>query len=171
MKVGIVYSTQNGNTEACAEYISSASGADAADVDSWSDEDLAQLSGIIVGAPTWNTGADDYRSGTGIDDFLYDRLPKLDMSGKSVAVFGLGDQESYGDYYCDAMEEVWTCLKGKGAKMLGAWSTDGYEFSESKSVKDGKFVGLALDEDNQSDLSEGRCKKWVEQLKSEGMPF
>ena len=31
----------------------------------------------------------------------------LDLNGKPVAVFGLGDSVSYGEYFCDAMEEVY----------------------------------------------------------------
>ena len=34
----------------------------------------------------------------------------LDLSGKPVAVFGLGDSVSYGEYFCDAMEEVYRCV-------------------------------------------------------------
>ena len=58
-------------------------------------------------------------------------------------------------------------FSANGAKIVGAVSTDGYEFDESIAVKDGKFVGLALDADNQSDLTESRIKAWVEQIKPE----
>lgn len=44
---------------------------------------------------------------------------------------------------------------------------DGYDFNESKAVVDGKFLGLAIDEDNQSDMTELRVKSWVSQLKKE----
>ena len=54
-----------------------------------------------------------------------------------------------------------------GGETVGYWSTDGYEFTESKAIRDGKLVGLALDEDNQSDLTEERIKTWVAQLKQE----
>ena len=52
---------------------------------------------IIVGAPTWNTDEEEERSGTEWDTWLYSSLPKLDLSGKKVAVFGVGDQQSYTD--------------------------------------------------------------------------
>jgi flavodoxin I len=58
-------------------------------------------------------------------------------------------------------------ISEQGGTTVGYWSTEGYEFSESKAVRDGKFVGLALDEDNQSDLTEKRIKIWVTQLKTE----
>lgn len=55
----------------------------------------------------------------------------------------------------------------RGGTTVGYWSTDGYEFSDSKALRDGKFVGLAIDEDNQSDLTDKRIKAWVAQLKKE----
>lgn len=54
-----------------------------------------------------------------------------------------------------------------GGTTVGYWSTDGYEFTDSKALRDGKFVGLALDEANQSDLTQERIKAWVAQLKQE----
>ena len=50
-------------------------------------------------------------------------------------------------------------------------SVDGYDHTESKSIRDGKFVGMPFDEDNQYDLSEGRAKAWCAQLESEGMSW
>ena len=100
---------------------------------------------------------------------LYKVLPNLNVEGKKVAVFGLGDQQSYGDYFCDAAGELYDLFKAKGCHMHGLWSTEGYEHIASKAeVGDGKFCGLMCDEDNQYDLSEERAKQWVAQLKAEG---
>ena len=85
-----------------------------------------------------------------------------------MAIFGCGDQESYSDYYCDAAGELFDCFTKAGAKVFGMTSTDGYLHQASKAEKDGKFVGLMFDEDNQYDLSEDRAQKWVAQLKDEG---
>jgi flavodoxin I len=52
--------------------------------------------------------------------------------------------------------------------MYGFTSTDGYNHSDSKALRDGKFCGLMCDEDNQYDLSEDRAKDWIDQLKKEG---
>ena len=73
--------------------------------------------------------------------FIYGDLAGLDLKGKKVAVFGLGDQGGYGDNFCDAMDELVTCFKGSGADIVGSWSTDGYDHMESKSVDGAKFVG------------------------------
>merc|ERR1712154_68248 len=166
---GVYYSTSTGNTETVAGYIAEAAGSSGPeDIADAKDSEILGHDSLIVGAPTWHTGADEQRSGTSWDDWLYDTLPNLDLAGKKVAVFGVGDQESYNENFCDAAGELYDLFSAKGAKMYGLTPTDGYEHSESKAEKDGKFCGLVCDEDNQYDLSEERAKAWVEQLKGEG---
>ena len=164
----IYYSTSTGNTETIAGYIAEATGMDYNDIGDATDDEIKGADTLIVGAPTWHTGSDEQRSGTSWDDWLYDTLPNLDLEGKKVAVFGCGDQESYNDYYCDAAGELYDKFVEKGCKVYGFTSTDGYNHEESKAVRDGKFIGLMCDEDNQYDLSEDRSKAWVAQLKEEG---
>merc|ERR1711992_201512 len=150
-------------------YIAEAAGGlEVVDIGDASDEDITGADALIVGAPTWHTGADDQRSGTSWDDWLYDTLPNLDLDGKKIAIFGVGDQQSYGDNYCDAAGELYDLFTAKGCKVFGLTSQDGYDHVESKAIRDGKFCGLMCDEDNQYDMSEDRAKAWVEQLKSEG---
>lgn len=67
----------------------------------------------------------------------------------------------------DALGILEEKISEQGGTTVGYWSKDGYDFNESKALRDGKFVGLALDEDNQSDLTEERIKAWVTQLKKE----
>mmetsp|Transcript_15077 Transcript_15077/g.18341 ORF Transcript_15077/g.18341 Transcript_15077/m.18341 type:complete len:204 (+) Transcript_15077:153-764(+) len=165
----VYYSTSTGNTETVAGYIVEASGGDEAeDIGDVDDDTIAGLDSMIIGAPTWHTGAEEERSGTSWDEWLYSNLENMDLSGKKVAIFGVGDQASYADNFCDAAGELYDCFTAKGAKVYGMTSTDGYDHSESKAIVDGKFVGLMCDEDNQYDDSEPRAKAWVEQLKEEG---
>mmetsp|Transcript_26994 Transcript_26994/g.39770 ORF Transcript_26994/g.39770 Transcript_26994/m.39770 type:complete len:203 (-) Transcript_26994:95-703(-) len=164
----IWYSTSTGNTETIAGYVAEAAGLSANDIGDATADEITGADALIVGAPTWHTGADEQRSGTSWDDWLYDTLPNLDLDGKKVAVFGCGDQESYSDYYCDAAGELYDQFVAKGCKVYGFTSTDGYNHADSKAVRDGKFIGLMCDEDNQYDMSEDRAKAWVDQLKSEG---
>merc|ERR1719331_1751722 len=91
MGVGLLYSTTTGNTETVAGYITEATGIEAVDIADVSGDDVAAFDGIIVGAPTWHTGADTERSGTAWDEFISGDLTSLDLKGKKVAVFGLGD--------------------------------------------------------------------------------
>ena len=99
-------------------------------------ETIKECDSLIIGAPTWHTGADSERSGTAWDEFLYGDLTALDLSGKKVAVFGMGDQAGYADNFCDAMDELASCFEKQGATIVGAWPTSGYEHEESKSVRE-----------------------------------
>mmetsp|Transcript_36141 Transcript_36141/g.78848 ORF Transcript_36141/g.78848 Transcript_36141/m.78848 type:complete len:251 (-) Transcript_36141:132-884(-) len=168
--VGLFFSTQTGNTESAAGAIAEATGIEAADIGDIGAEDLSGYDGLIVGCPTWNTGADEYRSGTSWDDVI-DEIKELDLGGKPVAVFGCGDSQGYGDNFCDGIEELHETFNAAGAKMMGYVDASGYQHSESKSVRDGKFLGLPLDQDNEDDQTDGRVSEWVGQLKSEGMPL
>lgn len=169
-QLGIFYSTTSGKTQEAAELLKEALGdlaAEPQDIGDVTVPDLLKYDGIFVGAPTWNTGATEQRSGTAWDEVL-DDIRGTDMSKSKVAVFGLGDSVSYGDYYCDAMEELYSAFKTAGATMHGMWPTEGYLHSESEAeIEPGKFCGLALDEDNQDDLTQPRIKQWSAQVLAE----
>jgi flavodoxin I len=175
--VGIFFGTSTGSTQEAADFIYEALGSDIAaepeDIETLEDVAAAFSAhdALIVGTPTWNTGADVERSGTGWDELYYDKIPTMKeaLKDKKVAVFGLGDQESYAENFADATGELFDVFEGLGCKMLGAWSMEGYEHEDSKSIRGDKFCGLLLDVVNQEELTEGRAKKWVEQLKSEGI--
>merc|ERR1719401_2571714 len=168
--VGLLYATQTGNTETVAGYIAEAAGIEAEDVGDYGADDLTEFDGPIVGTPTCNTGAEEYRSGCAWDD-LIDDIKGVDLKGKKVAVFGCGDSEGYGDNFCDGIEELHSTFKAAGAELIGFVDAGSYNHAESKSDQGGKFLGCPFDEDNQSDLSQERAEKWVAQLKSEGMPL
>jgi flavodoxin I len=175
--VGIFFGTSTGSTQEAADFIYEALGSDVAaepeDIETLEDVAAAFSAhdALIVGTPTWNTGADVERSGTGWDELYYDKIPTMKeaLKDKKVAVFGLGDQESYAENFADATGELFDVFEGLGCKMLGAWSMEGYEHEDSKSIRGDKFCGLLLDVVNQEELTEGRAKKWVEQLKAEGI--
>jgi flavodoxin I len=164
-KIGLFFGTQTGNTEAAAEMIQSALGGDSVvtlhDVAEADLDELGEYDCLIIGCPTWNIGElqSDWEG-------LYDELDALDFSGKKVAYFGVGDQIGYADNFQDAMGMLEEKISQLGGATVGYWPTDGYEFEESKAVRDGKFVGLALDEDNQPEMTEERVQAWTSQLKS-----
>jgi flavodoxin I len=165
--IGLFYGTQTGNTQTIAEAIQKQFGGDSVvelfDICQASADDFEPFNFVIVGCPTWNVGEmqSDWAG------FYDDDLDSVDFSGKKVAYFGAGDQIGYADNFQDAMGILEEKISELGGTTVGYWSTEGYEHSDSKAVKDGKFVGLALDEDNQSDLTDERVKTWVAQLKSE----
>jgi flavodoxin I len=166
-KVGLFYGTQTSNTQTAAEMIQKAFGGsdvlELHDISKTEASDFAGYNYIVIGCPTWNVGQiqDDWET------FYDNELDSIDFSGKKVAYFGEGDQDGYADSFQDAMGMLEEKITELGGETAGYWSTDGYTFSESKAVRDGKFVGLALDEDNQSELTEERIKQWVAQLKQE----
>jgi len=165
--IGLFYGTQTGYTQTAAEMIQKELGGDSVvelyDISRVEPNDFEQYDKIIIGCPTWNVGQlqGDW------DSFYEDELDTIDFSGKKVAYFGEGDQVGYADSFQDAMGILEEKISELGGETVGYWSIDGYEFTESKAVRDGKFVGLALDEDNQSELTEERIKTWSTQLKQE----
>ena len=82
------------------------------------------------------------------------------LTPKKIPDCGIGNSLGYTDNFMDAL----SILEEKISEV-GYWSTNGYDFNESKAVRDDKFVGLAIDENNQSELTEKRVKDWVFQLK------
>lgn len=165
-KIGLFYGTQTGNTQTAAEMIQQLLGGDDVvellDIADASADDFANYSYIIIGCPTWNIGElqSDWEG-------FYDELDSIDFNGKKVAYFGAGDQIGYADNFQDAMGILEEKITTLGGTTVGYWPTEGYDFNDSKAVRDGKFVGLAIDEDNQSDLTESRLQTWVTQLKTE----
>ncbi|MEO1430773.1 MAG: flavodoxin FldA [Cyanobacteria bacterium J06633_8] len=161
-KIGLFFGTTTGKTESAAEIIEKAFGDSVAkhDIAEGEPSDLADYECLIIGCPTWNIGElqSDWEG-------WFDELDDVDFSGKTVAYFGTGDQVGYGDNFQDAMGILEEKISSLGGKTVGYTSTDGYDFSESKAMRDGKFCGLALDEDNQSELSDERINAWVAQLK------
>lgn len=116
---------------------------------------------LILGTSTWGDGElqDDWYDGIKV-------LKSADLSFKSIALFGCGDSESYCDTFCDGMGILYEDLKDSGCSFIGnKVGTDGYSFSSSIAVVNGTFVGLALDEVNESDKTAERIDNWTAELK------
>lgn len=166
-EIGLFFGTQTRNTEMIAETIQKEFGGSSIvelhDISGSDAGDFADYDCVIIGCPTWDVG----ELQADWEGFYDDELDNIDFSGKKVAYFAPGDQVGYSDNFQDAIGILEEKISERGGTTVGYWSTEGYDFNESKAVKNGKFVGLALDEDNQSELTESRIKTWVAQLKSE----
>ena len=92
-------------------------------------------------------------------------LVSKNLSGKKVGFIGVGDQASFGDTFVDGIGIIYNEIKDKGITLVGKTSVDGYSFSDSKAVEDGEFIGLVIDENNQSELTDERIKLWVEKVR------
>lgn len=160
-ETAIFYGSTSGNCEGIANKIADALGVDK--VFSASELDAAKIAAydnLLFGSSTWGSGD--------LQDEWYDGVEVIkssDLTGKTVAVFGCGDSCGFSDTFCNAMAALYDAARTAGANLIGAVATDGYTFDESESVVDGKFVGLALDEDNESDKTDGRIAAWVEEIK------
>lgn len=165
-KIALFFGTQTGNTETIAEAIQAQMGGDSVvtiyDIASADPSDFDAYDCLIIGCPTWNIGElqSDWEG-------FYDELDAIDFSGKKVAYFGVGDQVGYADNFQDAMGILEEKIASLGGETVGYWPADGYDFNDSKALRNGKFVGLAIDEDNQSDLTDSRIEAWVKQIKVE----
>ncbi|ASQ48179.1 MAG: flavodoxin [Leptotrichia sp.] len=161
-KVGIFYGSTTGVTEDIANRIAEKiDGAEVFNIDGNVDE-LENYDVLLLGTSTWGFGdlQDDWQA-------VLDDLANLNLAGKKVAYFGSGDQGTFSDTFMDGMAIINEEISKTGATVIGNTSTEGYEFNESRAVEGDKFLGLALDEVNQSDLTDERIDAWVEQIKKE----
>lgn len=165
--IGLFFGSDDGNTESVAYRIQQRLGEDVVDVKDIAEAtqlDFADYDKLILGIPTWDFG----QIQSDWEEFWND-VSAVDFSGKTVALYGLGDQFGYGDYFLDAMGMLHDVLVQRGAAIIGHWSTEGYEFEASKALVPGQdlFVGLALDQDQQEELSAERLNRWCEQIHAE----
>jgi flavodoxin I len=165
VKVGLFYGSTTGKTEYVAELIQTefkGSNVVLNDISQASGSDFSEYSHLIIGSPTWNIG--DLQSDW---EGFFPEMDDIDFTGKKVAYFGTGDQVGYADNFMDAIGILAKKIEELGGITVGYWSADGYDFSESLALRNGKFIGLAIDEDNQAELTQQRVKTWVAQIKSE----
>lgn len=161
-KTLVVYGSTGGTCEGIANTIAEKLGAEVVNIAELSQEQAEEADNLLLGTSTWGAGD--------MQDDWYDGLEVLkgsNLEGKKIALFGCGDCESYSDTFCGGMNEIYEGLQDKGATFIGQVSTEGYNFEDSPAVIDGQFEGLALDEDNESDLTEGRIDAWIAAIQPE----
>jgi len=163
-EIGIFYGSSTGQTEFVAEKLQRILGEDLCElinVDHASKEDLEHFKFLIFGTSTWGFGdmQDDW------EDFM-DVVEKADLKGKKIALFGLGDQDTYPESFADGVGVLYNRVKEK-TTVVGQWPTEGYEFYESDAVKGKNFVGLILDQENQASKTDSRLEEWVAILRKE----
>ena len=163
-KIAILYGSSGGNTESIAGRIQQMfdGEADIFNVEDVSIDSVQPYQYLILGSSTTGMGdlQDDWES------FLPTFSSRMDFTDKTVAIFGLGDSASFSSSYAEAIYVLHDELKDK-VKIVGEIADEGYTYDDSSAVVDGKWMGLALDEDNEYDETEERITKWVEQLKKE----
>lgn len=158
--IGIFFGSTTGNTKDVSVKLQNALGGDLLDITQIETDDIAKYSNLVFAASTWGAGdlQDDW------EDF-FPNLDAIDFTGKKVGIMGLGDQVNYGDTFVDGMAVLAEKIVELGGAIVGATSSEGYEFDNSEAERDGKFLGLVIDEDNQSDKTDERIKRWAADLK------
>lgn len=159
MSITVIYGSDAGATKSVATRIAKKVNGTALNITEASTADFESADLLILGAPTYGTG--DLQSDW---DANIDTLLGADLTGKKVALFGTGDQVNYPDSFVDAMGILYDHVVERGAKVVGFTDTTGYDYSGSLAERDGKFVGLALDQDNESGKTNSRISAWVGQL-------
>lgn len=167
IKIGLFYGSDEGATRYVAGLIKEqfpAGQVDMHDIANAPEAEFNDYEFMLLGIPTWDFG--ELQSDW--EDF-WDKLQNIDFTGKICALFGLGDQRGYGDYYLDAMGMLHDVIVANGAIVVGHWPIEGYDFESSKALMaDGAhFVGLGIDEDQQEELTQGRVEAWCAQIKTE----
>jgi len=168
-KIAILYGPQGGNTEKVAKMLAQAFGEAAVllPVKNAQEDDLKPYSNIIFGGPTVGTHTWSDSNPKNDWDLFLTKLYKMDLTGKTCAVFGLGDQVSYSYKFVDDIGVIAEHLVKAGAKLVGMVDPEGYNFDDSQAFKNKKFLGLPVDEDNEPEKTPERIANWVALLKTE----
>ena len=165
MRLKLIYGSDTGNTELVTEDLVKLLG----DVEVTTVADLTpedwDYDRFILGIPTWYDGElqsdwEDY----------FEEFKTIDFTGKTVAIFGLGDQLGYDEWFCDGVGILAKVVLDNGGRVIGYTDKDeSYDFDTTPKsiIKDDVFYGLCIDEDNQAELTQDRLSKWVEQIKLE----
>ena len=161
-KTAIIYGSTTGTTEDIAGRIASklniAQG-DIYEISKVTADTVAGYDTLLLGSSTWGSGdlQDDWYDGV-------ETLKGANLAGKKIALFGCGDSSSYSDTFCSALGTIYNDLKDSGATFVGSVDPSDYTFDGSDAVVDGQFVGLPIDEVNESDKTDERISNWVASL-------
>lgn len=175
-KIGIFFSSETGRTQLVAQYIAKSLGGAAAlpvNIENATLSDFLAHDALILGSPTHGSGQ-PHGPAFGLcpptwQAFL-GQLAGADLSGKVVAIYGVGDQKKYPGAFVNAIAVIQDALLAGGARVVGRWPTTGYDFTASQAVDGEQFVGLALDQTNQPGLTGQRVESWLAQVRSELLP-
>lgn len=170
-KTALIFSPEGGNVNSVTDMLGELIGMDkvdifpAKDVEEGDLNDYDQL--ILLGS---TVGTDHWSNETIIDEWpgFYNKVKDIPFEDKKVAIVGLGNSFLYPSHFADGMAAHCEKLKNLNARVLGRVEAKGYDFTDSESLdEDGYFCGLAIDEDNEPELTKERLENWLSILKSD----
>ena len=167
-KIGLFFGPLKGSVHRVAEKVKAALGeqnVEMISVNDASDSDLEKYDKIIFGIST--VGKETWDSDFSNTDWskFFPNISKVDYSGKTVAIFGLGDHITYSGHFVNAIGVLAQVLLKNGASIVGKVDPASYEFDDSEAIIDGMFIGLPIDEDFQPELTDERISNWVVSIK------
>ena len=171
-KIALLYAPKGGTVEVAAQRVEKlydSSELDVIEISNFDVKNLVNYEHFILGCSTVGAESwEDADSNNEWDRFFHEiQEQRISLQGKKVAIFGLGNQVLYPDHFVDAMMILKNESQKHGAEVVGHWPTKGYDFTDSDAVEGDKFVGLALDEDNEDELSDQRISEWLKTVKPE----
>lgn len=125
-------------------------------------EEIKDFENLILVTPTYGVGEAHAAWMNNLKN-----LEKIDFTGKVVGLVGLGNQFAFGESFCGGIKHLYDIIIKNGGKVVGRTSTENYHFEETEIIEDDKFIGLALDEENQANLTPERIKNWIETIRAE----
>ena len=158
-KIIVIYGSTTGTTEDVAGRIAAKLNTSAIPVSDLSQDVINDNDVLILGSSTWGAGElqDDWYDGV-------ETLKAANLNGKKIAIFGCGDSSSYSDTFCDAISIIYNAVAKSGATLVGRVSKDGYSFDSSASLDGDEFLGLPIDEMNESHKTDERIDAWLKSL-------
>lgn len=164
-KIGLIYGSNEGHTTGVCETLKGMYDIIAPNIVEMVDigtvknkEQIEKYDYLIWSCPTWNIGElqDDWAT-------YFPEIDNLDLSGKKLALFGLGDQFGYSSSFVDAIGILGKKAEEKGAEIVGYYPRGEFQFEGSAGLMpDGKtLMGLPIDEDNEPEKTEARLVEWI----------
>lgn len=167
-KIALLYAPAKGRTEKVAKMVCEKMGNEKFDLilidEQTNPEILVKYEKIIFGISTVGRDSWDANYSKVGWDFFLPKLTDFDFTGKTVAIFGLGDHLLYANNFVDAMGTLAKTVEENNANLVGKCSTDGYTFSESEALDGDIFLGLPIDEDNEEELTDERLTNWLKKI-------
>jgi flavodoxin I len=165
-KIAIIYSFNTQKTGKIAKRIKEAFGkgvnVELINVEEVKANELLQYDNLICGTATWFDG----ELPNHWDEFVPE-LEEMDLNGKRIALYGLGDQKGYPENFLDGMGILGEILEAQGARLVGFTSTEDYSYESSRAERGDQFIGLGIDFENQGKKNKERVNGWVDKLKLE----
>ncbi|MBN1144348.1 MAG: flavodoxin [Bacteroidales bacterium] len=163
-KIGLIYSFNTNKTSQAAKKIGEQLGNAVVhvNVENITEKEFLKYDNMILGVATWFDGE--------LPNYWDEFVPAIEdmkLKGKTVAIFGNGNQKGYPENFVDGIGILGKLLESRGARLVGFTSAKEYTFESSQALRGDEFCGLALDFENEASKVNGKIKKWAEQLKKE----